>query len=130
MNELVKLPEIVLKSTLKNHAVTEMSVAQIVEQLKLIPNLTNFKLNSDLISTICTAVENLETTKHKHDKKIDKKAIVISIMQQLFSLNTAEVDMISIQIDFLCENKMVKKVAKTTLGKISKHIPSFFCKKK
>lgn len=129
MDSLVTIPELTLTSTAKKHAISELTISNIVEKFKVIPNLQNLKMNSDLLSAICNAVENIETEAHKLDKKIDKKEIVMSILQQLFVLNPQEVDITSKMIDFLCENKMVKKIEKTTIGKVKKYLPSFFSKK-
>jgi hypothetical protein len=125
MDQLVKIAPLVLKSTLKNHVVLELLTKQILDEFAKVPNIQSFRMDNEMTELICNVVENAVVKKHKKDKPIDKKAIVCKILMQLFNLQPPELVTISKQIDYLCENKLIKKEKKSILS----HVPNFFSKK-
>ena len=71
---------------------------------------------------ICNIVEN---SIHKGNKnKIDKKQLVCDCIQQLFCLQPQEIEAVKNQIDYLFNNKLIKKIP--FLTKSYKFIKSYF----
>ena len=113
MENLVTLPPINLKNSLLSHGVYELINAKIIEEVKKIPNYLQLKLNPELTALISSLVEH-STTK---DQKIDKKKLVIQVLQTIFSLTAPEVIIVGQQIEFLLDNKLVKRAKKKYLKK-------------
>ena len=114
MDQLVELPKIYLENSLKLHSVYEMLVQKILEEIKKIPNLQIQKLNPELTKLICTLVESCV----EKGGKIDKKKLVIEILAKLFTLTEVEKIFIASQIEFILDNKLVKKLKRKLTSKI------------
>jgi len=65
------------------------------------------KLHPQLVKLVCTIVENSINNNKK--KKIDKKALVIEVLSEVFTLNANDKEVLSKDIDFLIDNKLIKK---------------------
>jgi len=99
MENLVTIPPIVLKNSLQTHGIFEILHQKIVDELKKIPNVLSLKLNSEITALVSTLVENTVSKHHK----IDKKKLVLQIGHQ---------------IEFLLDNKLIKKMKKSLCSKV------------
>ena len=72
-----------------------------------IPEFQKYKNDLELIKYVCNLTENLIQEKKSGTLK---KEIVISSLTKLFNLNENEKKMISDAVEFLCNNKKVKKL--------------------
>ena len=114
MENLVTIPPLVLKNSLQAHSIYELLSQKIIDEIKKIPNVSQLKLNTELTALVSTLVEN--TT--EKDQKIDKKKLVIQILQTVFNLLPPEIVIIGQQIEFLLDNKLVKKVTRKLSNKV------------
>lgn len=115
--ESIVIPELTLKSTLLSHIVYETLLQKIVEQIKKIPNLTGFRLSNELTALICNIVEQSVKDNAKKEK-VDKKKLVIAILSSVFGLNPQEQITVGTQIEYLLENKLIKRVVKAVSTKV------------
>lgn len=76
-----------------------------VQQLNL--NLGNYKKDNEFLLLVCNLVENLVSKKDK----INKQDFVVEVLNEIFTLNDEEKDLIRKSIDFLHSNKAIKKVS-------------------
>ena len=103
------LPDIKLKNSASN-----IILENTVDKVKLIPLFDQLKNDIELTEHVCNLVEN-SITGNKNSKPIDKKALVIKIMSQLFSLNSEqEKNVINQHIDYLINNGMIQKIPLST----------------
>jgi len=70
--------------------------------------ITTYRLNNEFLLLICNLVEHLV---NKKKYKIDKKILVVEILNQLFTLNAVEKANVESNIEFLWNNKNIKKVS-------------------
>ena len=66
-----------------------------------------YKTDSELLSLVCTLVEHLVVKKDK----IEKKTLVIEIIDALFQLTDDEKNALSNNVEFLHSNSLIKKVS-------------------
>lgn len=119
--EQITIPDLTYKSVVLSHIVYEALYAKIVEQLKKIPNITGFKLSNEFTSLVCLTVES-SVYDNKIKEKIDKKKLVVSILTALFSLTVPEQVLIGSQIEFILENKLIKRVKKALYTKVYRKV--------
>jgi hypothetical protein len=120
----IPLPDVRMKHSFQAFAVENSLIKTIVDNIKLIPLYEQLKNDIEITEHVCNLVENI-IINNKSSKPIDKKQLVIKIMAQLFNLNSeADRKIIDQQIDYLINNKMIKKIS---LGsKILKSVKSYF----
>lgn len=83
-----------------------------------------YKLDPEFLCLAANLVENLVVKKDK----IDKKALVIDIINTMFNLNDEELNLLSKNIDFVCaQNNLIKKASYYKLFKTG--IKEWFFKK-
>jgi hypothetical protein len=70
-------------------------------------NQNQYRLDNEFLTLLCNLIEHLVIKKDK----LDKKALAISIMADVFGLTEEEKTAVSNNIEFLCGNKMIKKVS-------------------
>lgn len=70
--------------------------------------VATYRLNNEFLLLICNLVEHLV---NKKKYKIDKKVLVVEILNQLFTLNAVEKVNVESNIEFLFNNKNIKKVS-------------------
>lgn len=92
-----------------------------LQELNLIQ--PQYKLDTEFLKLVCNLVEYLVC---KADK-INKKDLVINILQGIFELSEEDKITLCSNIEFLCGNKMIKKVSMYKLWKTG--IKEFFRKK-
>ena len=81
----------------------------IIQKLQKIPELQKLKLNPELTLLVCNIIENFISNNSKNHK-IDKKQLAIEILTTTFGLTILEIQQLKDQIDFLYNNKKIKKV--------------------
>lgn len=84
--------------------------AKILERInELGISTASYRMNNEFLLLVCNLVEHLV---NKKKYKIDKKALVIDVLNAIFSLNPAEKVTTENNIEFLWNNKNIKKVSK------------------
>jgi hypothetical protein len=106
------LPTVKIKNSIKIFTKTNVLIDQLIKHIQTIPNYQNLKNDIELIEYICQLVEQM-IKKGNSDKtnKIDKKQLVLTVLQQLFALNPNEILSIANQIEYLVINGIIKKKA-------------------
>ena len=85
----------------------EKQLSDIIEtRIKALPNYLEHKLNPELILLACNLVENGS----KNISKLNKKGLVIKILQGIFTLNPVEIKQLDNVIEFLHSNGKIKLV--------------------
>ena len=98
-----------MKHSLEVHNKEETIKQETIEHIRKIPNYMLLKNDIELILYVCNIVEN--TAKSVDNKKPDKKELVMTIMTLAFSLQKAEQEVVEKAIDFLHNNKKIKKMS-------------------
>jgi len=105
----VTLPPIAMKNSCKSVMLRASLKKALVEHVKeeVGTSTAEMKLHPQLVKLVCTMVENSINNNKK--KKIDKKALVIEVLSEVFTLNANDKEVLSKDIDFLIDNKLIKK---------------------
>jgi hypothetical protein len=111
------------KHNLNNHVLYQDIITNITTKLCSIPNIASLKGDIELILYICNVTENIV----KKGNKIDKKALVIQILINLFQLSQSEQDIAGHTIEFLFNNKKIKAIH--IMKKCFKYLGTWFVKK-
>jgi hypothetical protein len=82
----------------------------IIAKIQAMPDLHELKLDLDIILYVCNIIEN--NIKQNETKSIDKKKIVVDIIQKSIPLNPAEILILNKMIEFLHSNHLIQKVGK------------------
>ena len=82
----------------------------IIAKVQAMPDLHELKLDLDIILYVCNIIEN--NIKQNETKSIDKKKIVVDIIQKCTPLNPPEVLILNKMIEFLHSNHLIQKVSK------------------
>lgn len=115
-----------LKGLIRTHFEWESLKQLIVDKLRHIPEIDKLKSTVQLVQLVCELVENCVAPKNSKAKKpVDKKALVIEIMDKLFELNDLEKAIIARHIEYLCDSKAIKRL--TRWSRCKKYLRSFFC---
>ena len=91
----------------------------IIAKVQAMPDIHELKLDLDIILHICNIIEN--NIKQNETKSIDKKKIVVDIIQKCTPLNPPEILILNKMIEFLHSNHLIKKI-----GKVEKNGYKFF----
>ena len=87
----------------------------ILKRLQEFQNIDKYKFNNEFLSLACSLIEHLV----KKDDKISKKELLLSIYDLLFpGISLEEKQQISSNVEFLLDNKQIKKVGKYKLFKV------------
>ena len=116
----VSLPDITFKHKLKHHNYYYGLVAKISELIMQIPDYgrDNIRVELELIRTVCNIVENSSIPKNNKDNlKVDKKKLVIDALHKVFAYSENEKNIVANIIDFLFNNKFIKKIGYYKLAK-------------
>lgn len=100
-----------LSNELKILQIKERIIARLTE-LKVID--AKFKNNQDVLLLVCNLVEHMI-----RDKKINKKNVVLDIIQTLYNPTAVERTVIENNIEFLHSNKAIKRLSKFYLFCVS-----------
>lgn len=109
---MVDLSYVKTKNKLKFQQYNDQLKKHIIEKVKELDNLGPMKNDHmELLTFICTCVENGLNEKYEKKHKTDKKKLVLQIFEEIFnSLNEDEKKKLGNSIDFLISNDLVKKV--------------------
>ena len=99
--------EILPKNSLMGEIKKSKTIQNIVANVQQIPEFQKYKNDLELIKYVCNLTENLIKEKKSG---LMKKEIVITSLTKVFNLNEHEKKMLVDAIDFLCNNKKVKKL--------------------
>ena len=121
VNDEVVISDVKFSHNLKKHAIVFGLIEKIADKIKQIPCYENIRTEIELVLTVSNIVENYVSKGNK--KKIDKKQLVIDALSKVFNYNDNEKALVGSLIDFLWNNKKIKKQAYITLAK--KFISSF-----
>ena len=106
------------KNSLKKSHVLGTAKCKLTEEIIKIGNYQELRSNQELTLHCCKVIEYI-IEKHA---KIDKKQLILDVLNQMFSFDELESQAIKNQIDFFFERKMIK------LPKLRKQIFSFGAK--
>ena len=101
--EIIK-PKNKLKAQMKLGEISK----KIIEKIQDIPNYQELKHDLETLLYICTLVEN--EIKQAKSKGINKKEVVLDIIQKIFTFNPDELNVLGKHIEFLHINELIKKV--------------------
>jgi len=76
------------------------------EKVKSLPDFSTLKLNPELILLVCNMVEEGSEKRHH----IDKKELVMKVLDNIFHYGESEKRLLDDQIEFLHATKKIKKV--------------------
>ena len=98
-----------LKNSLAQRNTTNNIVEIVVERIQALPNYAALRNDMELLLYCCSIVEHLGT------KGIDKKEIVLEAFNRIFCLDEQEQLCVKSSIEFLWNNKQIKKLSKSRL---------------
>jgi hypothetical protein len=96
----------------KNHLLKNLKIddikSKIIERIKAFPNYQQYKNDVEFLLLIANMLEHLVIKKDK----IDKKELLIEIYKQVFTnIKPEDISAIEQNIEFLWNNKKIKKVS-------------------
>ena len=107
--------DIVPKHALFDDIKKNVIIQKIITEIQTnIPEYSKYRIDLELITFIVNHVENMIS---KKKQGVLKKEIVLTVFQKLFNLSPPEIKLLSDSIDFLANNKRIKK-----LGIYKKHL--------
>ena len=109
--------DIVPKHALYDDIKKNVIIQKIIAEIQKIPEYSKYRIDLELVTFIINQVENMITEKKRGPLKKD---IVLAIFQKLFNTTPQEVKLLSDSIDFLANNKRIKK-----LGIYKKYLKPF-----
>ena len=74
---------------------------------------------------MCVENSVAKNNSKKGKDAIDKKALVIAILDKLFTLTLLEKEIISRHIEYLCDSRVIKRIGR--LSRIWYAVSRFFC---
>jgi len=105
------VPNVTDKITVKNSLFDDIKKSKIIEtitkEIQKIPEHSKYRNDIELIKFSVNLAENMITEKKAG---ILKKEIVSNVFQKLFNLNPTEIKSLSDTIEFLKNNKKIKKI--------------------
>ena len=116
------LPHVKMSGLVLKHYSYEKAKRDVTDKLKSIDNLDMLKGTVQITSLVCRCVEEL--VRQGNPNKVDKKAMVLEILNEVFKLNPVEVALIGKSIDYLIEAGSVVRACK--FKRAYKQIKSFF----
>lgn len=97
------------KNKLKKVAQIGEITTSIIQKVQTINNFSELKNDLELLLYICTIIEN--EIKQNKTKSINKKEIVIDILNTLFNISDDEKELFGKNIEFLHSNNLIKKIS-------------------
>lgn len=108
----IKLPKFKLSSNLlKLHYTYESLKKAMCDELKKIPNLNDLRLSPEITKLICAVIEEVsyKSKKRKQGGKLNKKTLVIDILNDLFELTEDEQKLVDKDIEFIVDNNLIHR---------------------
>ena len=118
-----------VNGSVKQHYLYNTIKINVVNILQHIPEIINLKGQTKLLELTCQMIEDrviAGNSKKKPTEQIDKKQLVIDVMDKLFSLNTLEKSILSRNIDYIFEHKSLIK-RNTFFRRLKSWVRHFFC---
>ena len=110
--EYAKIPEnsqlIVPKHSLYDEIYKAKSIEYLCKEIKTMPDYSKYRVDNELIKYCCCLIENILLEKKSGPKKKD---CVLQAFIKTFNLSSQEQKSISDTIDFLGNNKKIKKLS-------------------
>ena len=109
-NEYAKIPEnsqIVPKHSLYDEIYKAKCIEYLCKEIKIIPDYSKYRVDNELIKYCCSKAENFYEERKLGEKKRD---IVMQAFIKSFNLSSQEQKSISDTIEFLSNNKKIKKL--------------------
>ena len=103
------LPHVKMSGLVLKHYSYEKAVIKVSDKLKSIDNLDALKGTVQVTSLVCRCVEEL--VKAGNPNKVDKKNMVLEILNEVFKLNPVETALIGKSIDYLIEDGNIIRAA-------------------
>ena len=100
--------DIVPKHALFDDIKKNVIIQKIIAEIQKIPDYSKYRVDLELITFIINQVENMVT---KKKQGVLKKDIVLTVFQKLFNTTPQEIKLLSDSIDFLANNKRIKKLS-------------------
>ena len=85
----------------------EVIFQAILSRVRALPEVNNFRNNTDLIHLVCNLAENAIKKKWG---QVDKKSFVVRVLNTLFTYNVVEKTQVEDVIEFLHSNNQINKV--------------------
>ena len=85
----------------------EVIFQAILSRVRALPEVNNFRNNTDLIHLVCNLAENAIKKKWG---SVDKKSFVVRVLNTLFTYNVVEKTQVEDVIEFLHSNNQINKV--------------------
>ena len=114
------------KRTLKTFIDQSNLESKLLTTLRTIPDIAELRLNLELTLHVCKCIE-VEVNYIPPSKKPDKLALLIKIMDSLFSLTEQEQKLLTSQVEILHSMKKIKGVS--TYKIIGNYIGNWIVKK-
>ena len=111
MSEPVICPYVQPKNALSRSIDKNNIVVKIVSRLQSLPNFRDYKDELENLLYVCVLIEHLVKPSKNNRDKIDKKNLVLEVYEKAYGVSNINKDILSKNIDFLHENKRIKKVS-------------------
>lgn len=122
MEEGITIQKFDLGNGLRQHCVYDDLLSKIALEIQKIPNIEKYKLSRRITKVVCNILENAISS--NANLKINKKQLCIDILDSIFKLSDQEKQIIDDDVEFLFENKMIKKLS--NWKKLKNKIKPFF----
>ena len=110
MSSQITAPYVVPKNGLDRTIKKAEIINKIIKRVQDFPDFRNFKDDMETLLFVCMLVEHLVINK-KNKEKIDKKELVIEVYEKCFGSNNVSKETISRNVQFLFDNKRIKKIS-------------------
>jgi hypothetical protein len=110
VNNLSFVKRLKTKNNLKRDQYCNDLKKLVVQTVKEFDNVGTLKFDNELLKFVCNCIENGLKSKYEKKQKTDKKALVIQIFDEIFSLNDDEKKKLGNNIDFLCSNELIDNI--------------------
>jgi hypothetical protein len=120
------LPHVKMNGLVLKHYSYEKSKKDVSDKLKSIDNLDALKGTVQITSLVCRCVEEL--VKEGNPNKVDKKTMVLEILNEVFKLTPVETALIGKSIDYLIESGGIVRAG--WFKRAYKTVKAFFFTKK
>jgi len=111
MSEPVICPYVQPKNALSRCIDKNNIVVKIVARLQALPNFREYKDSLENLLYVTVLIEHLVKPSKNLKDKIDKKALCLEVFEKAYGASNVNKEVISGNIDFLHENKRIKKVS-------------------
>ncbi len=98
------------KNSLAIHSLVFGLIKRISFKIQEIENYQSLKMNPELTTYVLQCIkEEIAQMKKSLASKVDAKAILVEVLKNVFNLSDTEITQIEAQLDFIADNKLLKK---------------------